>query len=190
MSNLLKALASPPFDYYPPWESKDETDASVLKQPDQIKVQYSAPVENANSKKDMVGYVAHVQDEHRWIVSTHPSATMTSCSSRCSPNVSTGVAVNIWDHVLEEQMSMALAELANKADESTLDYDRMFVTVVQHYLKEVQDVKFIGDAGIRFLQGNNRKPAAMTPAKFFRRRGTILYASSPEVTSALSFWSP
>ena len=58
MPNLLKTLTSPPFDYYPPWESKDETDASVLKQPDEITVQYSAPVENANREKDyMVGYV-------------------------------------------------------------------------------------------------------------------------------------
>jgi hypothetical protein len=60
MSNLLKALASPPFDYYyyPPWEPKDKVDAmSVLKQPDQIKVQFSVPVKNANREKDMVGYI-------------------------------------------------------------------------------------------------------------------------------------
>ena len=50
----------------------------------------------------------------------------------------------------------------------------MFITVVQHYLEEVQGLKFIGDAAIRFLQGNNKKPAAMTPEKFFRRRGIIL----------------
>jgi hypothetical protein len=45
----------------------------------------------------------------------------------------------------------------------------MFVYVVQHSLKEVQGLKFIGDATIRFLQGNNKKTAVMTPAKFFRR---------------------
>ena len=50
----------------------------------------------------------------------------------------------------------------------------MFVNVVQHSLKEVQGLKFIGNATIRFLQGNNKKLTAMTPAKFFRRRGTIL----------------
>ena len=38
----------------------------------------------------------------------------------------------------------------------------------------MQGLKFIGDAVIRFLQGNNQKPAVMTTAKFFHRRGTIL----------------
>jgi hypothetical protein len=41
-------------------------------------------------------------------------------------------------------------------------------------LEEVQGLKFIDDAAIRFLQENNKKPAAMTQAKFFCRRGTIL----------------
>ena len=82
--------------------------------------------------------------------------------------------MNIWDQVIKQQMSAALAELAEGADESTLDCDGMFVTIAQHYLEEVQGLKFIGDAAIRFLQGNNKKPAAMTQAKFFCRRGTIL----------------
>jgi hypothetical protein len=69
---------------------------------------------------------------------------------------------------------VALGELAEGADKSTLNYDGMYTTVVQHYLKEVQGLKFIGNATILFLQGSNKKPATMTPAKFFRRRATIL----------------
>jgi hypothetical protein len=76
--------------------------------------------------------------------------------------------------VLDEQKTAALGELAEGADESALSYDGLFKTVVQHYLEEVQGLKFIGDAAIRFLQGSNKKPATMTPAKFFRRRAMIL----------------
>jgi hypothetical protein len=90
------------------------------------------------------------------------------------PKCLQGIAVNIWDQGLKEQTTVALAELAADADESALNYDRMFVTVVQHYLEKVQGLKFIGDVAIRFLQGNNKKPAAMTSAKFFCRWGTIL----------------
>ena len=188
MSNLLKALASPPFDYYPPWESKDEGE-SVLKQPDQIKVQYSAPVERANTDKDMVGYVVPDQGSNAEFFLTftlpmfkanivdrlHPSARgndklLLSLMAKCLQ----GVAVNIWEQVLDEQKTAALGELAEDADESALDYNGLFKTVVQHYLEEVQGLKFIGDAAIRFLQGSNKKPATMTPAKFFRRRATIL----------------
>ena len=114
MSNLLKALASPPFDYYPPWESKDEGE-SVLKQPDQIKVQYSAPVERANADKDMVGYVVPDQGSNAEFFLTftlpmfkanivdrlHPSARgndklLLSLMAKCLQ----GVAVNIWEQVL------------------------------------------------------------------------------------------
>jgi hypothetical protein len=83
--------------------------------------------------------------------------------------------VNIWEQVLDEQTTAALGELDEGADASALNYDGMFATVVQHYLEEVQGLKFIGDAAIRFLtSASNKKPAAMTPAKFFRRRATIL----------------
>lgn len=53
----LETLASPSFDYYLPWESKDDAKASVLKKLNQIKVQYAAPAENANREKDMVAHV-------------------------------------------------------------------------------------------------------------------------------------
>ena len=85
-----------------------------------------------------------------------------------------GVAINIWEQMLDEQTTTALDVLAEEADESALNYDGIFTTVMQHYLKEVQGLKFIGNAAICFLPGSNKKPATKTPAKFFRRRATIL----------------
>ena len=141
--NILKALVSPPFDYYPPWESKDDADASVPKQHNQIKVQYSAPVERANQKKDMVAHVVPDQgsDAEFFLTFTLPmfktnivdrlhssmqddDKVLLSLLPKCLQGV---IAINIWDQVFEEQMATALEELEDRAAGSAVNYDGMFV---------------------------------------------------------------
>jgi hypothetical protein len=67
MSNLLKALAIPPFGYFAPWESKkpdDPSSASMPEQPDQIKVQFSVVATGARTPKDLMAYVVPDQATH------------------------------------------------------------------------------------------------------------------------------
>jgi hypothetical protein len=141
----------------------------VQKQPDQIKVQYSAPVDKPDKEKDMVGHIVPAQGSHvQYCLTFTLPMFNTNIMDRLhadlrdnnrlllnlSPKCLQGI--NIWEQVLEEQMAETLAELPDNADESAIEYGGISSIVVQHYLEEVQSLKYIRDATIRFLLGSNK----------------------------------
>ena len=187
MSNLLKALAMPPFGYFAPWESKkpdDPSSASVPEQPDQLKVQFSVVAAGARTPKDLMAYVVPDQATHVefFLHYTH-TQFMQNIVGRLDetnrtngkylfellPKCLQGAAVMAWKTVVDR---FIFAD----ADSPTADE---FNEVVQHYLEEVAGLKYLKDAALRFLL-NSKKPMEMSPLHFFpssldhhglRRRG-------------------
>jgi len=189
MSNLLKALAMPPFGYYAPWEqpvkgkeqessTKTSSHAMVPEQPSQIKVHYLAPSVNQKEKaKDMTAYVVPDQATHveYFIHFTHQQFVSNILgrleeSSRKKgdllfellPKCLQGAGVTIWSQILEEL----------EVEKKTKDED-LWYACIQRYLEEVAGLKYLKDAAIRFLL-NSKKPLEMTPHQYFRRRSTIV----------------
>lgn len=181
MSNLLKALAMPPFGYFAPWESKkpdDPSSASVPEQPDQLKVQFSVVAAGARTPKDLMAYVVPDQATHVefFLHYTH-TQFMQNIVGRLDetnrtngkylfellPKCLQGAAVMAWKTVVDR---FIFAD----ADSPTADE---FNEVVQHYLEEVAGLKYLKDAALRFLL-NSKKPMEMSPLHFFRRRSIIM----------------